>query len=102
MSLHTRARELIVFRVSLVVLGPIDQVHHVVDLAVGDGAEKLGTGFVLQTVRQALKQSSDGVAYPLCALELIRVGSGTARILDLFLSRFDFGYVAGKIAPGAP
>src|SRR5882757_10344887 len=76
--LHAEPRELVVLRMSLVSLGPVDQLHEVVDLVIGDGAQHGELRAVLQFVGQPVEYIRQGVAYLLAVLELVRAGAGPA------------------------
>src|SRR5690606_1230601 len=71
--LHREARELVVLRMALVVPRAVDEVHDVVDLAVGDRAEHLRLLARFQIVGQLFQKSCERAPHPLKPLELVRV-----------------------------
>lgn len=83
-------------------LRAIDQVHDVVDLAIGDGTKQLRLLARLQIFGQLLQKSRERAAQSLMAPELVRICARPAQVLDLLLPRRDLGEVAGKLATRAP
>src|SRR5258708_20293861 len=83
-------------------LRPVNQVHEVVDLTVGDRAQHVDLRAVPELRRELLEQVRQRVAEPLRVLEAVGVGAGAARILDLLLARPYLRHVAREGAPRAP
>src|SRR5271170_6735063 len=89
MLLHAGAREVVILRMTLVVLGAVNQVNDVVDLVIADRPEQLRLCAVLETLRELLEQVCHGPAQPLGIFKAIGAGAGTTRVLDfLFAGRY--------------
>src|ERR1700733_804869 len=83
-------------------LGAINQVDEVVDLVIADPAQRLRLLAVPQSLGQLGQEIGNRAADALQVLEVVRVGAGAARILDLLLTSSDLEDVAGKVATRAP
>jgi hypothetical protein len=61
MILHAGARELVILRVSLISLGPVDQLHKVVNFAIGDWIQYGDFLAISPILRQLIKQARQSV-----------------------------------------
>jgi hypothetical protein len=61
MILHAGARELVILRVSLISLGPVDQLNKVVNFAIGDWIQYGDFLAISRLLRQLLKQARQSV-----------------------------------------
>src|SRR5262249_53493828 len=102
MVLHGQPRELVILRLALVVPRAVNQVDDVVDFVTAEGFERLHVITVEQLFRQLAKQAGNRSAEPLNTLEMVGVGSGAARKLDLLLTRGYLEEIAGKFAACTP
>src|SRR5262249_13911337 len=102
MVLHGQSRELIILRLALVVPRVVNQVDDVVDLGTADPVQRLHLIAVAQLGRQLAQQTDNSRADLVNMLEVVGVGSGAARILDLFLPGGDLDEIAGKFTARAP
>src|SRR5260221_13403204 len=83
-------------------LRPVNQLHEVVDLTVGDRAQHVDLRTVLELRRELLEQVRQRVAEPLRVLEAVGVGPRAARILDLLLAGSYLGHRAREGGARAP
>ena len=99
---HAVAGELVVLRLNLIVLRAINEVHDLVDVAIGDGLQKLAVFGVEDFARHRFQHVGQCHPDALELLEMIRIGPRPARILDLFLSRADIVEIARQVPARAP
>src|SRR5262249_53863620 len=102
MVLHGQPRELVILRLALVVPRVVNQVDDVVDLVSAEGFQRFYLITAKQLFRQLAKQAGNRSAEPQNMLEMVGVGSGAARKLDLLLTRGHLEEIAGKFAACAP
>src|ERR1700722_12671775 len=87
---------------ALVILGAVDQMHNVVDLAIDKGAQQLRLGAVAKRLRELLEQVGKGTPNLLDAFDVIGAGAGTTRILDFFLASRHLCESGWQFAPRIP
>src|SRR5260370_42476527 len=77
--LHACPRELVILRVAFVFLGPVDQLHEVVDLMISDPVQYAELRAVLQLLGQLLEKARQSIPQLLHGLEPIGIGAGPPR-----------------------
>src|SRR5262245_27599238 len=102
MVFHGEPRKFVIFRLALIIPRAVNQVDDVVDLVTADPVQRLDLIAVPQLGRQLAEQTGNRRADLVNTLEVVCVGSGAARILDLFLPGGDLKEIAGKFTPRAP
>jgi hypothetical protein len=70
MILHRQTGKLVVFGVTFVISGPVDQVNDVVDLVTGDRLQDLQIIVFLKIAREPAEKSRKGALHPVHILEL--------------------------------
>src|SRR6267378_4749147 len=85
--LHAEAREFVVLRVPLVLLGAIDELDKVVYLPGGVRLEECHLRAVAELLGELLQQPRDGIPQLLRVFEPVRVAARATRILNLLLPR---------------
>src|ERR1700728_199237 len=98
--LHAEARELVILRVSLVLLGVVDELDEITHLGGGARREEGDFRDVPQLCRELLQQARDGVAQLLGVPETVGGVARAARVLNLLLPRHHLGH--GARHPPAP
>src|ERR1700735_5302920 len=87
---------------TFVVLGAVNELDDIVDLARGDCFQDLHLIVPLKVLRELAQQSVNRSSDPLYTLEVIGARARPARILDFFYAGDDVGDVARKLSPRAP
>src|SRR5882762_9992631 len=85
--LHAEAREFVVLRVPLVLLGAIDELDKVVHLGGGVRLEERHLRAVAELLGELLQHPRDGIPQLLRVFEPVRVAARATRILNLLLPR---------------
>jgi hypothetical protein len=85
--LHSRPREFIVLRISLICPGA-NQMNKVVDFSVRDRTQEFSGWVALHAFGKVIKRGRDGIAHTLGMFELIRAGAGATRVVDFFAPAF--------------
>src|SRR5271169_251367 len=101
-ALHADAREVVILRMALVVPGPVDEVHEVVDSMINYRPEQLHLWAVLQVLGELFEQIRHGPAEPLDVFEAIGAGPGSTGILDFLFAGRHFRHGARQLAVRTP
>src|SRR5580658_2894116 len=92
--LHAVPREFIILGVSLVLLGPIDELDEVVYLAARMRLQERDLRAVAQLGGKLAQQARDRIAQLLRVAEPVRTAARAARVLNLLLARHHLGHRA--------